>query len=176
MPVSHTRSVPEGLEVELYRRTALGAIGRVVASVAVDDSLAPPDFADAVADLQGVLGDHQDAVVGETWLREAAAASGRAQEDALRMVSRSGRISFFGGLPKDAPIIQLDSNAVHYREISIFGANGSSPEHNRRALELISSGAVPVADLITERMSLSDVHKAIETVASGTAIKVTIQP
>lgn len=105
-----------------------------------------------------------------------AAASGRAQEDALRMVSRSGRISFFGGLPKDAPIIQLDSNAVHYREISIFGANGSSPEHNRRALELISSGAVPVADLVTERMSLSDVHKAIETVASGTAIKVTIQP
>ncbi|WDZ90287.1 zinc-dependent dehydrogenase [Nocardiopsis sp. HUAS JQ3] len=105
-----------------------------------------------------------------------AAASGRAQEDALRMVSRSGRVSFFGGLPKDAPIIQLDSNAVHYREISIFGANGSSPEHNRRALELISSGAVPVADLITERMSLSDVHKAIETVASGTAIKVTIQP
>jgi L-iditol 2-dehydrogenase len=105
-----------------------------------------------------------------------AAASGRAQEDALRMVSRSGRISFFGGLPKDAPIIQLDSNAVHYREISIFGANGSSPEHNRRALELISSGAVPVSDLITERMSLSDVHKAIETVASGTAIKVTIQP
>ncbi|WP_047869217.1 zinc-dependent dehydrogenase [Nocardiopsis sp. RV163] len=105
-----------------------------------------------------------------------AAASGRAQEDALRMVSRSGRISFFGGLPKDAPIIQLDSNAVHYREISIFGANGSSPEHNRRALELISSGAVPVADLITERMSLTDVHKAIETVASGTAIKVTIQP
>ncbi|WP_150240682.1 zinc-dependent dehydrogenase [Nocardiopsis quinghaiensis] len=105
-----------------------------------------------------------------------AAASGRAQEDALRMVARSGRISLFGGLPKDAPIIQLDANAVHYRELRIFGANGSSPEHNRRALELISSGAVPVADLITERMSLSDVHKAIETVASGTAIKVTIQP
>ena len=49
MPVDHTRSVPEGLEVELYRRTAVGAIGRVVARVVVDDSLAPPDFADAVA-------------------------------------------------------------------------------------------------------------------------------
>ncbi|MBB6118225.1 zinc-dependent dehydrogenase [Nocardiopsis algeriensis] len=105
-----------------------------------------------------------------------ATASGKAQEDALRMVSRSGRISFFGGLPKDAPIIQLDSNAVHYREISIFGANGSSPDHNKRALELIASGEVPVADLITERMPLTDVHKAIETVASGTAIKVTIEP
>jgi CHAD domain-containing protein len=31
------------------------------------------DFADALADLQDVLGDHQDAVVGEDWLREAAA-------------------------------------------------------------------------------------------------------
>ena len=35
------------------------------------------DFADAVADIQSVLGDHQDAVVGEAWLREAAGASRR---------------------------------------------------------------------------------------------------
>ena len=40
--------MPEGLEVELYRRTAVGAIGRAVARVVVDGSLAPPDFADAV--------------------------------------------------------------------------------------------------------------------------------
>ena len=48
MLVDHTRSVPEGLEVELYRRTAV-AIGRRVGRVEVDASLAPPDFADAVA-------------------------------------------------------------------------------------------------------------------------------
>jgi CHAD domain-containing protein len=35
------------------------------------------DFADAIADLQDVLGDHQDAVVGEAWLREAATTSRR---------------------------------------------------------------------------------------------------
>ncbi|HET8787628.1 MAG TPA: CYTH and CHAD domain-containing protein [Actinomycetes bacterium] len=35
------------------------------------------DFADAIADLQDVLGDHQDAVVGEAWLREAAASARR---------------------------------------------------------------------------------------------------
>jgi CHAD domain-containing protein len=34
-------------------------------------------FADAIADIQSVLGDHQDAVVGEAWLREAAGASRR---------------------------------------------------------------------------------------------------
>ncbi|GAA4956811.1 zinc-dependent dehydrogenase [Streptomonospora halophila] len=105
-----------------------------------------------------------------------AAASGRAQQDAVRMAARRGRISFFGGLPKDDPVIPLDSNAVHYRELSIVGANGSSPAHNARALDLVASGAVPVADLITERLPLAEVPKAIETVASGSAIKVTIEP
>jgi L-iditol 2-dehydrogenase len=105
-----------------------------------------------------------------------AAASGAAQQDALQMASRSGRISFFGGLPKDKPTISLDSNLVHYRELTIFGANGSSPAHNKRALELIASGQVPVDDLITHRLRLSQLHDAIDLVASGGAIKVTIEP
>jgi L-iditol 2-dehydrogenase len=105
-----------------------------------------------------------------------AAASGAAQQDALQMAARSGRISFFGGLPKDKPTIQLDSNLVHYRELTILGANGSSPAHNKRALQLIASGQVPVHDLITHRLRLAQLHDAIELVASGQAIKVTIEP
>ncbi|MFR9727663.1 zinc-dependent dehydrogenase [Saccharopolyspora sp. MS10] len=104
-----------------------------------------------------------------------AAASGEAQEQALRMASRRGRISFFGGLPKDSPIIDCDSNAVHYRELTIVGANGSTPEHNRRALRLIASGEVPVHDLITHRLPLDGVLDAIRTVSTGEAIKVTIE-
>src|SRR5207249_3631169 len=51
-----------------------------------------------------------------------AAASGAAQQDAVLMAARSGRISLFGGLPKDAPTITLDSNLVHYRELTLVGA------------------------------------------------------
>lgn len=105
-----------------------------------------------------------------------AAAAGAAQEDAQHMAARSGRISFFGGLPKDKPTITLDSNLVHYRELTIVGANGSSPAHNKKALGLIASGQVPVADLITHRLTLSELHDAIKLVSSGSAIKVTIQP
>jgi CHAD domain-containing protein len=49
------------------------------AAEAVEPVIGKPaeDYADAVADLQGVLGDHQDAVVGEAWLREAAASARR---------------------------------------------------------------------------------------------------
>jgi L-iditol 2-dehydrogenase len=105
-----------------------------------------------------------------------AAASGAAQEQALQMTARQGRISFFGGLPKDKPVVSVDSNVVHYRELTIVGANGSSPAHNKEALQLIASGAVPVADLITHRLPLADALDAFGIVARGEAIKVTIEP
>lgn len=105
-----------------------------------------------------------------------AAAAGAAQEQAVLMAARQARISFFGGLPKDDPFIRLDSNLVHYRELTIVGANGSSPAHNAEALRLIAEGAVPVADLITHRLPLSQVLDGIDLVSRGAAIKVTIEP
>ncbi|MGP4025480.1 zinc-dependent dehydrogenase [Actinomadura sp. 3N407] len=105
-----------------------------------------------------------------------AAASGAAQEQAQRLVAPGGRVSLFGGLPKDDPVISVDANRVHYRELSLVGANGSSPAHNARALDLIGSGRVPVEDLITHRLPLDDLHAALDLVTRGAAIKVTIEP
>jgi L-iditol 2-dehydrogenase len=105
-----------------------------------------------------------------------AAASGRAQEQGIAMAARRGRISFFGGLPKDAPIISCDSNLIHYRELTILGVNGSSPQHNREALSLIGTGTVPVSDLITHHLGLDQALEAFDLVARGEAIKVTIEP
>lgn len=105
-----------------------------------------------------------------------AAASGKAQEQAIQMAARQGRISFFGGLPKDNPTITCDSNLVHYRELTIVGANGSSPAHNAEALNLVATGAVPVSDLITHRLPLESAIDAFGIVARGEAIKVTIEP
>lgn len=105
-----------------------------------------------------------------------AAASARAQEQAIAAAAPGGRVSFFGGLAKNAPIISCDSNRVHYRELTLVGANGSSPAHNARALEMIGSGRVPVDDLITHRIPLERLPEALDLVARGEAIKVTVQP
>jgi len=43
-------------------------------------------------------------------------------------------------------------------------------------LAMIASGEVPVNDLITVRLPVERVHDAIDTVAKGAAIKVTIEP
>jgi L-iditol 2-dehydrogenase len=105
-----------------------------------------------------------------------AVAAGQAQEQALQMTAPRGRISFFGGLPKDKPVIGLDSNLVHYRELTIVGASGSSPAHNAEALRLIATGAVPAGDLITHRLPLDRALEAFDLVARGAAIKVTVEP
>lgn len=105
-----------------------------------------------------------------------AAASGTAQEQALHMAARQGRISLFGGLPKDKPHITADANLIHYRELTLVGANGSSPAHNAQALHLIATKAVPVADLITHHLPLHHALDAFDIVARGEGIKVTIQP
>src|SRR6266536_2786662 len=35
------------------------------------------------------------------------------------VAARLKKKSFFGGLPKDNPLVTLDSNAIHYRELTI---------------------------------------------------------
>lgn len=139
-------------------------------------ALVEPDLA-----IASEHGDPVDAVLEATGGRGAdvvitAAASGEAQEQGLRMLARRGRLSMFGGLPKDRPDITVDANLVHYRELTLLGANGSSPAQNKAALELIESGRVPVADLITHTLPLDRLLDALDIVARGDAIKVTIEP
>ena len=150
--------------IELNRRRLELAAGLVAPDAAI--AAEATDTVAAVRELTGGRG--ADVIV-------VAAASGKAQEDGLRMAARRGAVSFFGGLPKDNPFVAVDANIVHYREVAIVGANSSSPGHNRQALDLIASGAVPVADLITHRLPLERAIEGIHTTTSGEAIKVTVE-
>jgi L-iditol 2-dehydrogenase len=162
--LARARGAARVLLVELNRRRLEWAAGLV----APDEAVATD--ADPVAAVRGLTGGRgADVVI-------VAAASATAQEDAVAMAARRGRVSLFGGLPRDRSTIAFDANIVHYRELVVVGANGSSPAHNRRALELIAAGDVPVADLITHRVPLERTLQAIQTVIEGEAIKVTIEP
>jgi L-iditol 2-dehydrogenase len=92
-----------------------------------------------------------------------AAPSHQAQEAALQLAAFNGRISFFGGLPKDHPTIRFDSNLVHYKELVVTGTTARSthrqaagrefravihlpaPVSPEDALQVWNSGEPPVA-------------------------------
>jgi L-iditol 2-dehydrogenase len=142
----------------------------LAAGLVAPDAAVAAGATDAVAAVRELTGGRgADVIV-------VAAASARAQQDALRMAARRGTVSFFGGLPKDRPTVSLDANVVHYLEVAVVGANSSSPAHNQQALDLIASGAVPVADLITHRLPLEETVEGFHTVTRGEAMKVTVEP
>lgn len=105
-----------------------------------------------------------------------ACSSSEAQQEAMELVAKRGNINFFGGLPKGRSMITIDSNLLHYREFSITGAHGSSPDDNRKALDLISRGTVEVKDLISERISLEQVVEGIGMAESGRCMKIVVVP
>lgn len=102
--------------------------------------------------------------------------SGKAQEDALEMVAPRGIVNFFGGLPKDKPFIKFNSNLLHYGEFYVVGTHGSAPQHNKLALQLISSGKIKVEELITHRLPLDKLEEGIRLAESGESMKVVIYP
>lgn len=105
-----------------------------------------------------------------------AAPSGKAQEQALALAAKQGRISFFGGLPKSSPMISLNANLVHYKELFIMGAYGSKPRHNRLALELLAKGSIHAASLIGMVVPLERILEAMDAVAEGGILKAVVQP
>jgi L-iditol 2-dehydrogenase len=99
-----------------------------------------------------------------------------AQEQAMRLAGIGGRINFFGGLPKDKPFIQFDSNLVHYKELLVTGTTACSTADCRRSAEIISSGRVDLSSLVSMRFPLERALEAFVAAEDRTALKVVIKP
>jgi len=100
---------------------------------------------------------------------------GKVQQDALRIAAKRGRISLFGGIPGDATGF-LDSNAIHYRELSIHGVHASSPEQNKKVLAMIASGEINVKKYITRIYPLEEIASAFIAIQKEGIMKAVIKP
>ena len=104
-----------------------------------------------------------------------AASSKTAQEQALKITGKKGRISFFAGLPRDDSIINFDSNLLHYQEISIFGSFASYREEYEEALALIGSRRIAAKKIITHQLPLEKIEEGINLIRQGGALKVVLK-
>ncbi len=141
--------------------------------------LAAPFGVDVLID--GSREDVKSRVLQETAGRGAsvvivAAPSGEAQEQALTMTAKHGRISFFGGLPKTSPFVSVNANLIHYRELFVMGAYGSMPRHNRSALELLAGGRIQSGALIGLVVPLERIADGFDAVAQGKVLKALVRP
>ncbi len=105
-----------------------------------------------------------------------AVSSAAAQNDALDLAARAGRVNFFAGLPKSDPIAALDVNHIHYKELEISGSYSEKKSDFQAAFALLHSGRFPADRIITHRLPLQRIGEAFPLMESGVALKVCILP
>lgn len=105
-----------------------------------------------------------------------ACSSPYAQADALEMAAKGGRVEYFGGLPKSKPMATLNTNHLHYKEITVTGSYSEKMRDFQAAQALIQSGRFPADKIVTHELPLAEVTKAFDLMQSGEALKVSINP
>jgi L-iditol 2-dehydrogenase len=99
-----------------------------------------------------------------------------AMEQAVHLARIGGRINLFGGLPKDNPMIQIDTNQVHYKELRVTGTTACSTADCQRAADLVNAKLIPLGDLVDQRFPLSQANKAFQVAGDRQALKVALIP
>ena len=105
---------------------------------------------DTVAAARALTPDHRGAdIVIE------AVATPATWEEAVAMVRKGGTVNFFGG-PPSGTVVALDTNRLHYGEITLKASFHHTPATCRTAFDLIISGRFQSAEFITAQAELND--------------------
>ena len=66
---------------------------------------------------------------------------------AIRLLRRGGVVNFFGGCPSGTEV-ELDTNLLHYSELTCKASFHHTPALIRKALEIVSRGYISAKDLV----------------------------
>jgi len=97
-------------------------------------------------------------------------------EQAMKLVRKGGTVLEFGGCPPGTEI-KLNTELLHYGEVTVLGTFHATPLHFRKALNLIATKTIDVKPLITRKMRLEKIREAFEILStSKSEIKIAVNP
>jgi L-iditol 2-dehydrogenase len=88
-----------------------------------------------------------------------------AWQTAVRMLRRGGTVNFFGGCPTDTKV-NLDTNLLHYSELTCKASFHHTPKHIQKALELVTSGDIVANDFINRTEPLANLLEVMRHLMS----------
>jgi L-iditol 2-dehydrogenase len=100
-----------------------------------------------------------------------AAPAAIAQSQSTEYMNMNGKILFFGGLPKDKENILLNSNTIHYKQLSIHGCTKQSVYDYRLCSKLVNDKRIPLNLIVSETYSLDEFDRALENAAAARGLK-----
>jgi L-iditol 2-dehydrogenase len=98
-----------------------------------------------------------------------------AHREALGLVGRGGTLISFGGVAT-GQILPVDIGRLHYEEISILPIYHHTPADVAEAVRQLVTGQVPVERIITARLPLSELRRALQMVGDRTTLRTILTP
>jgi L-iditol 2-dehydrogenase len=99
-----------------------------------------------------------------------------AWEEAVEMVRKGGTVNFFGGCASDTRVT-LDTNRIHYSDITLRATFHHTPAICRKALDLIAGGRFQAGAFITGHAHLYELNRVFERLMKRSSeIKTAIVP
>lgn len=96
---------------------------------------------------------------------------------ALRMVRKRGTVVIYGGAPKDERRMSImDSNLIHYNEITIIGSFSYPASGLQDGLKQIQQGNVSVEKYVTKEIPLEQLTQGIVEMHEGKALNIMVRP
>ncbi len=129
------------------------------ARMGADEALVAADGVDLVPMVKDLTGGRGADVVIE------AVGQPEAWHAAVRMLRRGGTVNFFGGCPTGTSI-SLDTNQLHYSELTCKASFHHTPKHVREALELVSEGRITSEDFVNSVEPLSNLLEVMRHLMS----------
>ena len=95
--------------------------------------------------------------------------------EAQQIAAKMGRISLFGGIAGDGKGY-LDSNLIHYKELSMHGVHATTAEMMKKIMEYVSEGRLNLEKYVSDVYDLKDIMKGFEAIRDRNAMKVLVRP
>jgi len=98
-----------------------------------------------------------------------------AWEMAIACARPGATVNLFGGCPRDTTIT-VNTEQLHYNELTLKGVFHNTPEFVRAALALISSHTIPFKLLISDHQPLRNLEQVFQDMKQRKVVKVAIVP
>lgn len=126
-----------------------------------------------VSDIPALVKEHTDGWGADIVIE--ATGQPAAWELAIACARPGATVNLFGGCPRNTTIT-VNTEQLHYNELTLKGVFHNTPEFVRSALDFIASGQSPLELLISDSQPLTNLGQVFQAMKDRQVIKVAIQP
>ena len=98
-----------------------------------------------------------------------------AHTEAQVIAAKMGRISLFGGIAGESKGF-IDSNLIHYKELSIHGVHGTTSAMMKQIMEYVSEGKLDLEKYVSSVCSLENIQEGFVSIRDQNVLKVIVKP